>query len=135
MRISRKRVWDAVRGYCKSDHTVKLLGYEKLEDIKLKYLPYLQKTADDRYGVDVFDINNFSGYDWQVHHKVPVEEFNMMCYYHQRLCFNWSNTEILSIKDHKAIHKMKIDYCQIVPSSSTKTSLFSMESSKIIVMP
>ena len=97
-----------VGGDIKSDHTINLLGYEKYKDIKNKYLPYLQKTADNRYGVGKFDINNFDRKKFEIHHKVPCNKFNLKCSYHQKLCFNWENTEILSIKDHKEVHKLEI---------------------------
>jgi len=90
-------LWDALHSqYCnKTAHTLELIGCS-IEFLKR----HLQKTVDDRYGVGVFNINNFDGGKWHIDHIVPCSAFNLKCSYHQRLCFNYTNLQILSKKDN-----------------------------------
>jgi hypothetical protein len=94
---TRKRIWDAmhVDGCNKVERTIDLL------DCNLNfYKQHLQKTADDRYGKGIFDINNFDGRKWHIDHIIPCAAFNLKCGFHQKLCFNWSNTQILTKKNN-----------------------------------
>jgi hypothetical protein len=90
----RTRIRDALKGRCKSSSTTKLTGCSLLE---LKN--HLQYTAI-KNGYVNFDIDTYSGYDYHIDHITPISKFNLECSYHQRLCFNWSNLQILSSRDN-----------------------------------
>lgn len=78
----------------KSKHTLKLLG------CSLDYLKnHLQQTAI-KNGYNDFNINNYSSNEYHIDHIIPCAAFNLKCNYHQQLCFNWSNLQILSAKEN-----------------------------------
>lgn len=76
----------------KKSHTMELIGCDLLFLKK-----HLQQTALNN-GYFNFDINNFSGKEYHVDHIIPINAFNINCDYHQKLCFNWSNLQILKAK-------------------------------------
>lgn len=95
----RSRINFALENNTKTARTMELIGCS-IEQLK----GHLQQTAI-KNGYKDFDINNYSGQEYAIHHIVPCHMFNLKCSYHQRLCFNWNNQEILSIDDHKKKHE------------------------------
>jgi hypothetical protein len=92
--LLRARLTDVLKNNSKCDSTLNLVGCTL---ITLK--DYLQKTAINN-GYLNFDINNYSGKDYHVDHIIPCAAWNLKCSYHQKLCFNWSNLQILSAKEN-----------------------------------
>jgi len=90
----RCRINDTVRGKHKSAHTMELIGCSM--DF---LLDYLQSTAI-KNGYKDFDINNYSGKEFHIDHIIPCASWNLECSYHQRLCFHWSNLQILSAEEN-----------------------------------
>lgn len=88
----RGRLKDALKGNSKSATTLNLLGCS-LESLKL----HLQQTAI-KNGYLNFDIENYSGKEYHIDHIIPCALFNLKCSYHQKICFNWSNLQILKAK-------------------------------------
>lgn len=60
---------------------------------------HLQQTAFQN-GYLNFNINDFSGKEYHIDHIVPCSLFNLKCSYHQKICFHWSNMQILSAKEN-----------------------------------
>ena len=91
----RRRMQLAVQGkYKKVESTMKLVG------CSLDYLKnHLQQTAINN-GYIKFDINKYNAKEFHVDHIIPVAAFNMSCGYHQRLCFNWKNLQILRAEEN-----------------------------------
>jgi hypothetical protein len=87
--LLRNRIKDALKNNTKSIHTLELLGCS-LDQFK----QYLQNTAINN-GYLNFDINNYSGKKYHIDHIIPCSKFNLKCSYHQKLCFHWSNMQIL----------------------------------------
>jgi hypothetical protein len=73
----------------KSAHTMDLIGCS-IEFLK----EHLQQTAI-KNGYLTFDINNYRGNEFHLDHIIPCAGFRLECSYHQRLCFHWSNLQIL----------------------------------------
>jgi hypothetical protein len=96
--LLRGRILGAIKSNKKSDSTLKLVGCN-LEFL----LGHLQKTAEDNGYLD-FDIRNYSGEQFHIDHLIPCSAFNLNCTYHQRLCFNWSNLQILDAVDNIIKH-------------------------------
>lgn len=94
--IYRNRIRMAVKSQqtTKAYHTMDLIGcsIDFLKD-------HLQQTAI-KNGYTNFNINNYSGKDYHIDHIIPCSAFNLKCSYHQMLCFNWSNMQILSATDN-----------------------------------
>lgn len=85
----RRRINYAIKNNAKSAHTKELI------DCTIEFLKeHLQQTAM-KNGYLNFDINNYSGKEYHIDHIIPCSAFNFRCSYHQRLCFNWSNLQIL----------------------------------------
>jgi hypothetical protein len=93
-RLLRGRIKDVIKRESKSAHSIELLGCS-IDFLK----QHLQQTAINN-GYLEFDINNYSGHQYHIDHIIPCCAFNLKCGYHQRLCFNWSNMQILSAKDN-----------------------------------
>lgn len=74
----------------KSRATIDLIGCP-IEDLKL----HLQKTASMN-GYNDFDVNNYDGHKYHIDHILPCSAFNLKCSYHQKLCFHYTNLQILS---------------------------------------
>jgi hypothetical protein len=92
--LLRARLKDAVRHNYKSDRTLNLLGCS-LESLK----NHLQQSAINN-GYINFNINSYSGKEYHIDHIIPCAVFNLKCSYHQKLCFNWSNLQILSSSEN-----------------------------------
>lgn len=88
--ILRHRIWTALNENVKSKRTKELIGCS-LEQLK----SYLQQTAI-KNGYKDFNINDYSGREYHIDHVVPCERFNLKCSYHQKLCFNHTNLQILT---------------------------------------
>lgn len=86
----RRRIRYALNGNSKSNKTVVLIGCNT-EELK----NHLQQTAINN-GYKNFNINNYSGQEYHIDHVIPCSKFNLECSYHQRLCFNWSNLQVLT---------------------------------------
>jgi hypothetical protein len=94
LKLLRGRVRSALKGKTKSAQTLKLIGCS-IEQLK----EHLQNTAISN-GYKNFNINNYSGKEYHIDHIVPCVTFNLKCSFHQRLCFNWSNLQILKSSDN-----------------------------------
>lgn len=90
----RGRIREALRNNTKSSSTKLLIGCT-IDELKL----HLQKTAISNGYLD-FNINKYNGKIYHIDHIIPCVKFNLKCSYHQKLCFNWSNLQILSAKDN-----------------------------------
>jgi len=97
IKLLRSRLSNILRNN-KADHTLELLGcsFERLKQ-------HLQQTAINN-GYLNFDINTYSGKDYHIDHVIPCSAFNFKCSYHQKLCFNWSNLQILTSKENISKH-------------------------------
>lgn len=91
--LVRKRIGGLIRGFKKSS-SLKLLGCS-IQELK----NHLQQTAISN-GYTDFDINKYSGKDYHIDHIVPCSSFNLKCSFHQNLCFNWSNLQILKAEEN-----------------------------------
>lgn len=82
-------------GFCASSIR-KTLRKHNIDIIKFpnKLKTHLQDTAT-KNGYTNFDINNYSGREYHIDHIIPCSAFNLSCSYHQKLCFNWNNPQIL----------------------------------------
>lgn len=85
----RSRICLSIKRDLKSDTTKNLTGCS-IEQLK----KYLQQTAINN-GYKDFNINNYNGREYHIDHIVPCDAFNLNCSYHQRLCFNYQNLQIL----------------------------------------
>jgi len=96
------RIRHAIKDNCKSEKTMNLIG------CSIEYLKeHLQQTAT-KNGYGNFDINNYSGYKYHIDHILPCVAFNLNCSYHQKLCFNWSNLQILTAEENiRKLDKIK----------------------------
>lgn len=90
----RARLIAAVKNNQKKGRTLELLGCT-VKELK----NHLQQTAFNN-GCFNFDINNYSGREYHIDHVIPCTAFNLNCGYHQRLCFHWSNLQILKAHDN-----------------------------------
>ena len=88
--LLRNRINMALKNNIKSNRTLILIGcsINKLKE-------HLQQTAINN-GYTNFDIKNYSGKEYHIDHIVPVSKFNLKCSYHQKLCFNYINLQILT---------------------------------------
>lgn len=88
----RKRVWDAIKGVCKSESTIKLLGCS-IEFLK-GYLESQFKPGMswDNYG------------KWEIDHIKPCAKFDLSKPSEQRKCFNYTNLQPLWMKDNRIKH-------------------------------
>ena len=93
-KLLRNRIKDALRYVYKSGNTMKLVGCD-IEFLK----QHLQQTAT-KNGYMNFDINNYSGKEYHIDHIVPCDAFNLACSYHQKICFNWKNLQILEANEN-----------------------------------
>lgn len=90
----RRRIKYALCGKNKSKSTMLLIGCS-IEELKI----HLQQTAIKNSYLN-FNIENYSSKEYHIDHIIPCCAFNMSCSFHQKLCFNWSNLQILSAKDN-----------------------------------
>lgn len=66
---------------------------------KQEYLQYLQETAISN-GYNDFDINNYDHSEYHIDHIIPKSKFNLDCTFHRKLCFHYSNVQILSSSEN-----------------------------------
>lgn len=92
--ILRHRIWLSLNNNIKSKRTKELIGCT-LEELK----NHLQQTAI-KNGYKEFNIENFNGKEYHVDHIIPCSVFKLDCSYHQKLCFHYSNLQILSAKEN-----------------------------------
>jgi len=92
--LSRIRINKVLKNNKKVNKTIKLFGCSIIE---LK--THLQKTAINN-GYLYFNINNYSGKEYHIDHIIPCDAFNFECSYHQKLCFHYTNLQILSAKEN-----------------------------------
>lgn len=90
----RSRIRNSLKGKNKLECTHILIGCS-IEDLKV----YLQQTAINNGYLD-FNISNYSGYKYHIDHITPISKFKLDCTYHQKLCFHWSNLQILRAKEN-----------------------------------
>lgn len=90
----RIRIRKALVRNSKAGHTLELINCS-IENLKT----YLQQTAIHN-GYKDFNINNYSGKEYHIDHIIPCAVFNLKCSYHQRLCFNWQNLQILKAEEN-----------------------------------
>ena len=90
----RRRVLNALNSITKSAHTLELLGCS-IDTFK----KHLQETAIQN-GYTDFTIDNFSGYDYHIDHIIPCSSFNLEDPEQQKLCFHYTNQQILSAKEN-----------------------------------
>lgn len=71
-------------------------------------MKHLELTAI-KNGYKDFNINNYDSSKFHIDHVVPCAAFRLECSYHQKLCFHWTNLQILErIKNQK-----KNDSCNL----------------------
>lgn len=92
--LLRSRFKTAIKKNYKSASVLKLIGCS-IEQLK----EHLQQTAI-KNGYSDFDINTYSGKEYHIDHIIPIDSFNLKCSYHQKLCFNYLNTQILESKEN-----------------------------------
>lgn len=96
--ILRQRLISAVKNNYKKGRALELLGCT-IEQLK----NHLQQTAF-KNGYFNFDINKYSGKEYNIDHIIPCAAFNLNCNYHQKLCFHWTNLQILEAKTNFSKH-------------------------------
>lgn len=79
----RKRVWDAVKGHCKSADTEALLGCSADELKAHLEAQFAEGMSFDNYG------------EWHVDHIKPCARFDLSIPSEQRKCFHFSNLQPL----------------------------------------
>jgi hypothetical protein len=89
-----RRILHALHDNYKSNHTLNLLG------CSINYLKQHLQTTAIKNGYKEFDINHYSSKKYHIDHIVPCAVFNLSCSYHQKLCFNWSNLQILKAEEN-----------------------------------
>ena len=47
-----------------------------------------------------FNIENYSGKEYHIDHIIPCAAFNLKCRFHQKLCFNYTNLQILNANEN-----------------------------------
>lgn len=62
-------------------------------------LKHLQQTAINNGYAD-FNIENYSGKEYHIDHIIPCFAFNLKCNFHQKLCFNYKNLQILKATEN-----------------------------------
>jgi hypothetical protein len=88
--LLRNRIRIALKGNCKKSKTKDILGCS-IEEL----MEYLQKTAIDNGYLD-FDINDYSGKEYHIDHKLPCSSFNLLNENELMMCFHYTNLQILS---------------------------------------
>ena len=99
----RSRLSMALKGICKSEHTIELLG------CSIDYLrDYLEKQFEPG-----MTWNNIG--EWHIDHIVPCSYFDLTDPIQQRICFNYRNLQPLWAKDNQTkSDKLFENYQEIV---------------------
>jgi len=92
-KLIRQRILSLIKGF-KNSSSFELLGCS-IDFLK----EHLQQTAIQNGYLD-FDIEHYSGKDYHIDHIIPCDAFNLQCSFHQRICFNWNNLQILEAKEN-----------------------------------
>lgn len=100
----RKRMKKAMDGISYSLHTKELIGCS-LKELK----NHLQQTAINN-NYQEFDINTYDRNKYHIDHVIPCSVFNLKCSYHQKLCFNYQNLQILT-KEENLTKSDRINIC------------------------
>lgn len=90
--LLRSRLFALIKDKDKSASTLTLLGCS-IKELK----EHLQQTAILN-GYKDFNINTYNSSLYHIDHIVPCTLFNLNCSYHQRLCFNYTNLQILDAR-------------------------------------
>jgi len=90
----RNRTRKVLNGIFKSKPTLELIG------CSIEYLKeHLQQTAINN-GYTDFDINNYSGDEYHIDHIKPCSSFDLSNPEEQKLCFHYSNLQILLAQEN-----------------------------------
>ena len=87
-RNCQKRIWDAVKGNCKSAPTKALIGCSADE---------LKTHLESRF-TEGMTLDNYG--EWHVDHIKPCASFDLSAPHEQVLCFHYSNLQPLWAKDN-----------------------------------
>lgn len=104
-RLLRGRILRALKQTKKSMRTMELTG------CSLDFLrDYLQQTAV-KNGYFDFNIDEYNGKEYHIDHIIPCAAFNLQCSFHQKLCFNYTNLQILRSYENMMKSDKIIDEC------------------------
>ena len=93
-KLLRNRIRGILGNKKKIDHTINLLGCS-ISEVKV----YLQQTAIQN-GYKDFNIESYSGKKFHIDHIKPCSSFDLSLPENQKLCFHYTNLQILSAKDN-----------------------------------
>ena len=85
-----KRIWDAVKGHCKSTTTSQLIGCS---------IKRLKQHLENQFKKDM-SWKNYGYYGWHVDHIKPCVKFDLSKACEQRKCFNYKNLQPLWAKEN-----------------------------------
>jgi hypothetical protein len=94
-----KRIWDALKGNCKSKSTIKLLGCS-IEFLKL----HLSKKFHPRTDGLTMVLENYGYRGWHVDHIKPCASFDLSKPEEQRKCFHYTNLQPLWAEENFKKH-------------------------------
>ena len=86
----RRRIYVAIKGICKSKHTIELLGCT-INEFKI----YLESKFENN-----MDWNNYGYYGWHIDHIKPCAIFDLTDNLQQEKCFHYTNMQPLWKKDN-----------------------------------
>jgi hypothetical protein len=111
----RKYVGRYIRGEDKRESTMKLL------DCSVEFLmEHLQQTAI-KNGYLNFDIYNYDTKQFEIDHIIPLDAWNLVCGYHQKLACCWENLQILTTEENR-LKRHYLDYVVDVEENKKKFS-------------
>jgi len=87
----RKRIWDALKGICKSTHTEELLGCN---------IEFLKQHLERQFKSGM-SWTNYGKNGWEVDHILPCAFFDLSKPEEQLKCFNYKNLQPLWYLDNK----------------------------------
>lgn len=109
----RKHAGRYIKREDKREPTMKMLG------CSVEFLmEHLQKTAI-KNGYLNFDIMNYDTKEFVIDHIVPLDVWNLVCGYHQKLACNWENLQILDSSTNQS-KGSKLDYVVDVEANKKK---------------
>jgi hypothetical protein len=94
----RGRLATAIQRNYKIYSTKELVGCD-IDQLKI----HLQQTAISN-DYKEFDIENYDSSKYHIDHIIPCAAWNLKCSYHQKLCFNYINLQILSAEENLLKH-------------------------------
>lgn len=97
----RRRINSSIKRNAKSSRSMNLIGCD-IDFLKA----WLNITALAN-SYKNFDINNYSGQEYHIDHKIPCASFDLSKEEEQKKCFNWLNLQILT-KEKNLIKADKI---------------------------